>query len=110
MRIALFGATGRVSGRLLEYALAEGDTVHAPARNPEKVQPLSLAGLTVITGDVLDLAPRSRTRHHLISGAEAVISILEGGTVQRNRIPVKLCHRYISWAKIEPTFLQQNSL
>jgi hypothetical protein len=54
MRIALFGATGLASGRLL--VLAEGDTVRAPARNLEKLQPLSLAGLTVITGDVLDLA------------------------------------------------------
>jgi len=72
MHIALFGATGRVGARVLEYALAEGHRVTALARDPAKVPARS--ELTVIQGDVLDLDAVRRT----IRGADAVISTLGG--------------------------------
>ena len=78
MRIALFGATGRVGSRLLEYALADGHTVRALARDPTKLEPLACAGLTVITGDVLDHA----AVHATIFDADAVISTLGGDGLQ----------------------------
>lgn len=72
MRIALFGATGRVGTRVLEYALADGHTVNALVRDPAKIP--SREGLTVIAGDVHDLdAVRSAIRD-----ADAVISTLGG--------------------------------
>ncbi len=38
MRIALFGATGRVGGRLLDYTLAAGHTVRALVRGVLQVE------------------------------------------------------------------------
>jgi len=72
MHIALFGATGRVGGRLLEYALAEGHTVRALVRDPAKLAPRD--GLTILAGDVLDPAAVRET----ITGTEAVLSGLGG--------------------------------
>ena len=37
MHIAVFGGTGRVGGRFIEYALAEGHTVRALVRDPAKL-------------------------------------------------------------------------
>jgi putative NADH-flavin reductase len=76
MHIALFGATGRVGGRLLEYALAEGHTVRALVRDPAKLAPR--AGLTILAGDVLDPAAVRET----ITGTEAVLSGLGGAGLQ----------------------------
>ena len=70
MHLALFGATGRVGGRVLEYALADGHTVTALARDPAKLTPSQ--GLTVVTGDVLDPVAVALT----VRGADAVISTL----------------------------------
>ena len=49
MKIALFGATGRVGHAILTLLLEKGIKVTALVRNPEKVQPQ--AGLTVLQGD-----------------------------------------------------------
>lgn len=76
MRIALFGATGRVGARVLEYALAAGHTVRALARDPRKLTPR--AGLDVIAGDVLDPDAVART----IAGADAVLSTLGGAGLE----------------------------
>lgn len=76
MLIALFGATGRVGGRVLEYALAEGHTVRALARDPRKLAPRP--GLEVVQGDVLDPAAVAR----VIAGADTVISGLGGAGVE----------------------------
>ncbi len=76
MHIALFGTTGRVGGRLLEYALAEGHTVRALVRDPAKLAPR--AGLTILAGDVLDPAAVRET----ITGTEAVLSGLGGAGLQ----------------------------
>jgi len=75
MHIALFGATGRVGGRVLEYALAEHHTVRALARDPGKLAPRP--GLEIIEGDVLDPAAVAR----VIAGTDAVISGLGGAGV-----------------------------
>ena len=74
MHLALFGATGRVGGRLLEYALAEGHTVRALVRDPAKLVPR--AGLTVLAGDVLDpaaVAARKATPGAAVPVAEFVL-------------------------------------
>ena len=75
MLIALFGATGRVGGRFLEYALADGHTVRALVRDAGKLAPRH--GLEVVQGDVLD-AP---TVAAVIAGTDAVVSGLGGAGV-----------------------------
>lgn len=76
MKLAVFGGTGRVGSRVIEYALAEGHTVRALVRDPSKVE--ARAGLEVVAGDVLNPADVERT----IAGADAVISGLGGAGVQ----------------------------
>jgi putative NADH-flavin reductase len=70
MKIAVFGGTGRTGRYVVEQALAAGHEVVALARTPGKLQ--SHAGLTVIQGDVQDLAAVEKT----IVGAAAVVSVL----------------------------------
>jgi uncharacterized protein YbjT (DUF2867 family) len=70
MPIALFGATGGTGREVLEQALAAGHEVRALARDPAKLAPK--AGLTVVTGDVLDQAATDRT----VEGTDAVICVL----------------------------------
>lgn len=75
MKIAVFGATGRVGGRFVEYAIAEGHQIRALVRDPAKLT--ARAGLEVIRGDVLNPADVERT----IQGCEAVVSGLGGAGV-----------------------------
>ncbi len=75
MKIAVFGGSGRVGGRVIEYALAEGHSVRALVRDPSKLTPR--AGLEIIAGDVLNPADVERT----IAGADAVVSGLGGAGV-----------------------------
>jgi putative NADH-flavin reductase len=75
MHLAVFGGTGRVGGRFIEYALADGHTVKALARDAGKLAPR--AGLEVVQGDVLDAA----TVASVIAGADAVVSGLGGAGV-----------------------------
>jgi putative NADH-flavin reductase len=75
MNIAVFGGTGRVGSRVIEYALAEGHSVRALVRDPSRVKPR--AGLEVIAGDVLNPDDVART----IVGTDAVISGLGGAGV-----------------------------
>jgi putative NADH-flavin reductase len=75
MRIAVFGATGRVGTRVLEYALAEFHTVRALVRDPAKIAPRP--GLEIVQGDIHDLA---KVRE-VITGCDAVISGLGGAGV-----------------------------
>jgi putative NADH-flavin reductase len=72
MFIALFGATGRVGTRVLEYALAEGHTVRALVRDPATLE--KRPGLDIMKGDVLDIPSVERA----IKGTGAVISTLGG--------------------------------
>jgi uncharacterized protein len=76
MLIALFGATGRVGGRFLEYALADGHTIRALVRDPAKL--VARPGLDVRKGDVLDATNVAR----VIGGADAVVSALGGAGVE----------------------------
>ena len=76
MQIALFGATGRVGRRFLEYALADGHSVRALVRDATKLAPR--AGLEVVPGDVLDAATVAR----VISGTDAVVSGLGGAGIE----------------------------
>jgi uncharacterized protein len=75
MHIALFGATGRVGGRVLEYALTELHTVRALVRDSAKLAPRP--GLEIVEGDVLDRETVAR----VIAGTDAVISGLGGAGV-----------------------------
>lgn len=75
MLLALFGATGRVGTRVLEYALEDGHTVRAFVRDATKLTPRD--GLEIIQGDVLDASAVARA----ITGADAVISTLGGAGV-----------------------------
>ena len=70
MKIALFGATGRMGHAILTLLLERDIKVIALVRNPEKLQPY--AGLTVLQGDV-----RNRTDIvGALAGVDAVISAL----------------------------------
>ena len=75
MHIAVFGGTGRVGGRFIEYALADGHTVKALVRNSSKLAPR--AGLEDVQGDILDAAAVAR----VIAGADAVVSGLGGAGI-----------------------------
>lgn len=68
MRLAIFGATGRIGGHLPSWAVDAGHDVHVLARSPEELGPRD--GLTVTGGDVLDPAAVAA----VISGADAALS------------------------------------
>ena len=70
MKIALFGATGRVGKEVLKQALAAGHEVVALVRSHEKLT--GKDKLTIIQGDVRDAAAVS----HAISGVDVVFSAL----------------------------------
>jgi putative NADH-flavin reductase len=76
MLIALFGATGRVGSRFLDYALADFHTVRALVRDPHRLAPRP--GLEIVTGDVLD----RRVVEGVIAGADAVVSTLGGAGIE----------------------------
>lgn len=68
MKLTIFGATGRIGGHLLNWAVDAGHDVHVLARSPQALRPRD--GLTVTGGDVLDPAAVAV----VISGADAVLS------------------------------------
>jgi len=68
MKLTIFGATGRIGGHLLSWAVDAGHDVHVLARSPQALRPRD--GLTVTGGDVLDPAAVAA----VISGADAVLS------------------------------------
>ncbi|SDO19963.1 Putative NADH-flavin reductase [Psychrobacillus sp. OK028] len=70
MKIALFGATGRVGHAILTLLLEKDIQVTALVRNPEKLQPQ--AGLSVLQGD----ARNSKDILATLAGVDAVISAL----------------------------------
>lgn len=70
MKIALFGATGRVGAEVLKLALADGHEVTVLIRSPEKLPVHDL--LTVVEGDVRIGEDVSR----VTSGADVVFSAL----------------------------------
>ncbi|MCZ2259303.1 NAD(P)-dependent oxidoreductase [Sporosarcina sp. G11-34] len=84
MKIALFGATGRVGGEVLKLALAAGHEVTALVRSPEKLT--SHGQLTIIQGDVCDAKAVARA----ISQADVVFSAL--GTDKTNTLTEAVPH------------------
>jgi putative NADH-flavin reductase len=68
MKLTMFGATGRIGGHLLNWAVDAGHDVHVLARSPQALRPRH--GLTVTGGDVLDPAAVAA----VIAGADAVLS------------------------------------
>jgi putative NADH-flavin reductase len=70
MRLTILGATGRIGGHLLTWALDNGHDVRVLARDPGGLP--ARAGLTVTRGDALDSAAVAE----VIDGADAVLSAL----------------------------------
>lgn len=100
MHLALFGATGRVGGRVLEYALEEGHTVTALVRNAARLIPRS--GLTIVIGDVLDPASVANT----VRGADAVISTLGNAGLQAPGTAISEGMRNIAQAMVDAGVLR----
>jgi len=76
MRLTIFGGTGRVGRRLLEYAARDGHTVRALVRDPAKL-PAGLGGQAV-KGDVTDPAAVLQA----LEGAEVALSALGGAGLE----------------------------
>jgi putative NADH-flavin reductase len=72
MRLAIFGGTGRVGRRLIEYADRDGHSLRALVRDPGKL-PRGLNG-NAVRGDVTDSAAVLDT----LEGSDAVLSALGG--------------------------------
>jgi uncharacterized protein len=72
VRLAVFGATGRVGRRVLEYAAREGHSLRVLVRDPARL-PAGLGG-QVVAGDVTDPTAVRTT----LDGSEAVLSALGG--------------------------------
>lgn len=70
MKIALFGATGRVGTEVLKLALEDGHEVTVLSRSPEKL--VTHDKLTIVQGDVREESDVART----IIGADVVFSAL----------------------------------
>ena len=66
MKLTIFGATGRIGGHLLTWAVDAGHDVHVLARRPEALRPRD--GLTVTGGDVLDPAAAGGRRGDHVRG------------------------------------------
>lgn len=75
MRMTIFGATGPTGRQILAAGLAEGHTMRAFARQPEKIADFS-GRVEVVEGDALDREPVARA----VAGADAVISALGTGS------------------------------
>jgi len=84
MKVALFGATGRVGQAILTLLLEEDIDVTAMVRKPEKVQPR--AGLSVLQGD----ARNSADIVEATAGVDAIISAL--GTDKTNVLTEFISH------------------
>lgn len=72
--IAIFGGTGKTGRRVVDRALAQGWSVRALARNPERIATTN-DRLTVIQGDVLDASAVEST----VDGSDAVLSMIGHG-------------------------------
>jgi putative NADH-flavin reductase len=85
MHILLLGATGRVGSQILDQALADGHSVSALVRNPEKIK-AQADGFMLLQGDARILADLRLA----IKDAGAVISCLgtDGGTVLTDSLPL----------------------
>jgi putative NADH-flavin reductase len=71
MKIVVFGATGGTGRAIVETALAQGHSVTAFVRNPDKLG-LTHARLVAVKGDVMDAAAVARA----VEGHDAVVCAL----------------------------------
>lgn len=72
MKIALFGATGKVGQHLVDQALERGDEVTAFVRDPSKLTTQPHKRLKVVQGDVLD----PKDVELAVAGTDAVLSTI----------------------------------
>lgn len=79
MQILVTGATGFVGGAVTRALLAEGHTVLALVRTPEKAKELEVAGTTLVQGDML----LSETYVPYVKDVDAVIHTAQYGTSGR---------------------------
>lgn len=70
MDIFVIGSTGRVATSLIRQLTAEGHTVRAAARNPERV--IKLSGVELVA---FDLYASVEEMKQLMAGADAVLSV-----------------------------------
>ena len=84
MNILILGATGRVGGQIVNYALHDRHHVTVLVRTPEKIQ-INSENLTIIQGNVLDEEDIVRAMH----GIDVVISALntDGTTTLSDSMP-----------------------
>jgi len=81
MKLAIFGATGGTGTELVKQALDLGHSVTAFVRNPAQLADQN-DGLTVITGDIHDVASVERS----IQGQDAVICTLGARDLKKTMI------------------------
>jgi putative NADH-flavin reductase len=81
MKLAIFGATGATGAELVKQALEHGHSVTAFVRNPASLADKG-EGLTIITGDIHDLASGERS----IQGQDAVICALGARDLKKTMI------------------------
>jgi len=84
MNILILGATGRVGGQIVNYALRDGHQVIAFVRTPEKIQ-INHEKLTVMQGNVLNKDDIVRA----MQGIDVVLSALntDGATTLSESMP-----------------------
>jgi hypothetical protein len=79
--VLVIAATARSAAEILSQALAQGRRVTALARSPEKVESPPHPNLTVVRGDVYDVASLAAA----MTGREAVISLVGPRVVDHSR-------------------------
>jgi len=94
MRIALFGATGRIGQRILQEALIRGHEVTAIIRNPARLSSTS-PRLKRVKGDVLDPTRVAAT----VVGHEVVISAIGPGIDADPHVLVEAAHSLLAGLK-----------
>ena len=85
MNILILGATGRVGGQIVTYALHDRHHVTVLVRTPEKIQ-INNENLTIVQGNVLNKDDIVRAMH----GIDVVISALntDGTTTLSESMPL----------------------
>jgi uncharacterized protein YbjT (DUF2867 family) len=85
MNVTVFGATGAIGSLTVNELLANGHTVTAYVRNPQKIPPAWGDRLHVIIGEMSDAASIDRA----VAGADVVVSAL-GPSLDRKATGVPL--------------------
>jgi putative NADH-flavin reductase len=94
MRVIVFGATGNTGSALVERALAEGHTVTAFVRDPNKIKTQN-ERLSVVQGDALNADDVNRA----VVGHDAILSALGAGTLEPTTVLSQMVNNLLSAAK-----------